>query len=60
VASTNREAATNEEFAEPITYEYDETVLGEDGSTSVIKREITFTHDTPEYRLTKFKVELSD
>jgi hypothetical protein len=48
VASTNREAATNEEFAEPITYEYDETVLGEDGSTSVIKREITFTHDTPE------------
>ena len=60
VASTNRETATNEEFDSPITYEYDETVVGEDGSTSVIKREVTFTHDTPEYRLTKFKVELPD
>lgn len=60
VASTNRETATNEELAEPITYSYEETVVGENGTASTIKREITFTHDTPEYRLTKFKVELPD
>jgi hypothetical protein len=60
VASTNRDAATNEEFESPITYTYDETIVGEDGGQQTVKREVTFTHDTPEYRLTKFKVELKD
>lgn len=60
VASTNRDAATNEEFENPITYTYAETIVGEDGGQQTVKREVTFTHDTPEYRLTKFKVELKD
>jgi hypothetical protein len=61
VASTNREAATGEELPEPITYKYLKTTTGgEDGGASSEEVTETFTHDTPEYRLAKFRVELED
>lgn len=60
VASTNREAATGAALEEPLEYTYTESVLGEDGSLSEIERKVTYTHDTAEYRLAKFKVELQD
>ena len=61
VASTNREAATGEELPEPITYKYLKTTTGgEDGGASSEEVTETFTHDIPEYRLAKFRVELED
>ena len=60
VASTNRELATNEELPEPVTYTYIETTLGEDNSESSKEVTKTFTHDTAEYRLIKFRYELPD
>jgi hypothetical protein len=60
VASTYRAEATGETFAEPITFEYDETTKAEDGSFSKVKVTKTFDADTEEYRLTKFKAELAD
>ena len=60
VASTNRDLATNEELPEPVTYTYVETILGEDNSESSKEVTKTFTHDTAEYRLIKFRYELSD
>jgi hypothetical protein len=60
VASTNRDAATNEPLAEEVTYTYNETTVGEDNSESSKEVTKTFTHDTKEYRLTKFRAELKD
>ena len=60
VASTNRDLATNEELAEPVTYTYKETILGEDNSETTKEVTKTFTHDTKEYRLIKFRAELAD
>ena len=60
VASTNRDLATNEELAEPATYTYKETILGEDNSETTKEVTKTFTHDTKEYRLIKFRAELAD
>ena len=60
VASTNRDLATNEELAKPVTYTYKETILGEDNSETTKEVTKTFTHDTKEYRLIKFRAELAD
>ena len=60
VASTNRDLATNEELAEPVTYTYKETILGEDNSETTKEVTKTFTRDTKEYRLIKFRAELAD
>ena len=60
VASTNRDLATNEKLAEPATYTYKEIIVGEDGSESTKEVTKTFTHDTKEYRLIKFRAELAD
>lgn len=60
VASTYRAEATGEAFAEPITFEYEETTKAEDGSFSKVKVSKTFEADTEDYRLTKFKAELAD
>ena len=60
VASTNRDLATNEELAEPVTYTYKETILGEDNSETTKEITKTFTHDTKEYRLIKFRAELAN
>ena len=60
VASTNRELATGEPLAETITYTYNETVVGEDNSETTKEVTKTFTHDTAEYRLIKFRAELPD
>ena len=60
VASTNRDLATNEELAEPVTYTYKETILGEDNSETTKEVTKTFTHDTKEYRLIKFRAELAN
>jgi hypothetical protein len=60
VASTYRAEATGEAFAEPITFEYEETTKAEDGTFSKVKVSKTFEADTEGYRLTKFKAELAD
>lgn len=60
VASTYRAEATGESFAEPKTFEYEETTKAEDGSFSKITVSKTFEADTEEYRLTKFKAELAN
>ena len=60
VYSTYRAEATNEELETPVTFKYEESVQSEGGSFSTTKVEKTFTHDTAEYRLAKFKAELAD
>ena len=60
VASTNRATATNVEFATPITLSWTEVVPGEDGTYTKKDVTETFTRDTADYRLAKFKVELKD
>ena len=60
LASTYRANATNETFAAPVTFEYEETTKAEDGTFSKTKVTKTFDADTEEYRLTKFKAELKD
>lgn len=71
VVSTNRETATNENLPSPVTYtlptrltlnayasdtSYTVQEVGEGSSTQY---KITFTKDTPAYRLTKFRAEAS-
>lgn len=75
VKSTWRDTATNETFAEPIVYRLNTTVtvnsyIQTDNSFTVESemdngvetgyKIITFTKDTPAYRLTKFRAEASD
>lgn len=60
VHSTYRAEATNEELEAPVTFKYEESVQSEGGSFSTTEVEKTFTHDTAEYRLAKFKTELKD
>lgn len=60
VVSTNREAATNEALPAEVTYTYDEVSVGEDGSETTKKVTKTFTHDTADYRLAKFRAELEN
>jgi hypothetical protein len=58
VYSTYRDLATNEALPEEVTFTYDEAVQSEGGSFSTNTVTKTFTHDTAEYRLAKFKAEL--
>lgn len=60
VASTNRALATNEALPEEVTYTYDEVIVGEDNSETTKEITKTFTHDTEDYRLAKFRAELKD
>lgn len=61
VVSTNRDAATGEALATPVTYTYAEAVIGEDGAYKAgSKVTKTFKNDTPEYRLAKFRAELEN
>lgn len=66
VKSTDRANATNETLSSPVTYTVDSTATvdnySEDLSYTVVdngpnSKTITFTKDTPAYRLTKFKAE---
>ena len=71
VVSTDREAATNEDLAAPVTYTLptkvtlnayttdDSYTVEEVGEGSSTVYGITFTKDTPAYRLTKFRAEAS-
>ena len=59
VCSTDPETSTGNELDKPIQYTYKSVVRGENGSWA--EKEITtpvYTHDTEEYRLSKFKAEL--
>lgn len=60
VHSTYRAEATNAELTNPVTFTYEESVQSEGGSFSTSTVTKTFTHDTEEYRLAKFKTELKD
>lgn len=69
VKSTDREQATNETLASPVTYRLNTTITVNDyiGDTSFTVedesggiKKITFTKDTPAYRLTKFRAECPD
>ena len=74
VKSTYRQEATNETFTEPITFRLNSTTTltnySDDNSYAVVDETsggqltgyklITFTKDTPAYRLTKFRAELGD
>lgn len=60
VASTNREAATNALLPNPVTFSFKETVMAEDGSSSIISVTKTFDTDSVDYRLAKFKAELAN
>ena len=74
VKSTYRQEATNETFTEPITFRLNSTTTltnySDDNSYTVVDETsggqltgyklITFTKDTPAYRLTKFRAELGD
>ena len=74
VKSTARDQCTNETLPEPVTYRINSvttlTQYGDDLSYTDIEEEengqktgyhiITFTKDTPAYRLTKFRAELPD
>lgn len=60
VSSTYKEKATNEELPEPVTYEYENIIWSEDGGFAKTAYRETFTHDTPQYRLSKFKAELGN
>lgn len=60
VHSTYRAEATNAELTSPVTFTYEESVQSEGGSFSTSTVTKTFTHDTEEYRLAKFKTELKD
>ena len=60
VYSTYRDLATGAPLPQAITFKYQETIKDEDGSFSTTDREKTFTVDSAEYRLTKFKAELQD
>ena len=74
VKSTDREQATNENLPEPVTYRLNSTITindyGSDSSYTVVDemsggattgyKLITFTKDTPAYRLSKFRAELAD
>ena len=69
VASTDRTAATNDELIAPVTYTLstratlnnyasdDSYSVEEIGEGSATQYKITFTKDTPAYRLTKFRAE---
>lgn len=66
VVSTDRTKATNETLSSPVSYTLDNTLTlvnySDDHSYTVTdaannKKTITFTKDTPAYRLTKFKAE---
>lgn len=71
VASTNRAAATNDELIAPVTYTLstratlnnyasdDSYSVEEVGEGAATQYKITFTKDTPAYRLTKFRAEAS-
>lgn len=60
LSSTNTEEATNEPLPEEVTFSYTNAGRGEDGSSSTTQVTKTFTHDTKEYRLNKFKAELEN
>lgn len=60
IHSTYRAEATNAELTGPVTFTYEESVQSEGGSFSTSTVTKTFTHDTAEYRLAKFKTELKD
>ena len=74
VKSTDRDQATGENLAEPVTYRVNSTITinaySSDSSYTVVDETsggtttgyklITFTKDTPAYRLTKFRAELAD
>jgi hypothetical protein len=60
VASTDPEQATNELLPTPATFTYADKELGEDNSYKDVERTDTFTVDSREYRITKFKAELKD
>lgn len=72
VKSTWRDEATNEDLAQPVTYTLGTkttlTAYGDDTSYTVTERkegdstvyDITFTKDTPAYRLTKFRAEFGN
>ena len=74
VKSTDRAQATNEDLPEPVTYRLNSTITidgyGSDNSYTVVDETsggtntgyklITFTKDTPAYRLSKYRAELAD
>ena len=72
VKSTWRDEATNEDLVQPVTYTLGTkttlTAYGDDTSYTVTERkegdstvyDITFTKDTPAYRLTKFRAEFGN
>ena len=69
VKSTNRDAATNEALPSPVVYRLNTTAtvndfVGDNSFTVVEEsggiKKITFTKDTPAYRLTKFRAECPD
>ena len=72
VKSTWRDEATNEDLTQPVTYTLSTkttlTAYGDDTSYTVTERkegdstvyDITFTKDTPAYRLTKFRAEFGN
>ena len=69
VVSTDRTKATNNALSSPVSYTLDNTLTlvnySDDTSYTVTdaannKKTITFTKDTPAYRLTKFKAECGD
>ena len=69
VMKTDTDKATGNELAAPVTYEVTTTEIVEknDEETGAVSyeemevtRDVTFTHDSAEYRLAKFKAELSN
>lgn len=65
VASTDPEQATDKTLSEllgiaSITFNYTDKELGEDNSYKDVEKSETFTIDSREYRITKFKAELKD
>lgn len=62
VVSTNQDAATNEPFDNPVEITYTEKYLGGSNGTSFESRVVTreFASDSREYRLAKFKSELTN
>jgi len=65
VVSTDPTQATGAALPEPIQYTYKHTVRAEDGSYSEIEvtmpsKDTYYTHDTAEYRKTKFRAELKN
>lgn len=65
VASTDPEQATDKTLSEllgiaSITFNYIDKELGENNSYKDVEKSETFTTDSREYRITKFKAELKD